>query len=231
MSFGLSRGRQLDPTGVAISDEELGPLPDAIMRDPDAARIDPRQWFPEPSHPFQVEIGSGKGAFLIQQGEVESGTNFLGIEYAGEFFAYAADRVRRRGLANVRMLCTDASVFLHWRMPAGIVDVVHLYFADPWPKKKHHRRRMVQDSFLADCARVLRSGGELRIVTDHDDYWAWMEEHFARWTTVEGADKPFVREVFGRPRSAGEGEMVGTNFERKYRREGRPFHATVLRRA
>ncbi len=232
MSFGLSRGRRLDPTGVAISDEELGPLPDEILHDRDAARLDPREWFVEPSHPFEVEIGSGKGAFLLQQGEAEPGTNFLGIEYAGEFFAYAADRVRRRGLPNVRMLCTDAMEFLRWRMPSGIVRVVHLYFPDPWPKKRHHRRRMVQDAFLQECARVLVEKGELRIVTDHDEYWAWMEEHFVRWTAPrDGQPAPFVREPFDRPVSAGVGEVVGTNFERKYRREGRPFHATVLRKA
>ncbi len=78
---------------------------------------------------------------------------------------------------------------------------------------------------------MLLPGGELRIVTDHDDYWQWMEREFA---LVAGPDAPaalrFERCEFERPESANEGELVGTNFERKYRREGRPFNAAVLRK-
>ena len=91
---------------------------------------------------------------------------------------------------------------------------------------------MVQDSVLEQAQRVLIDGGELRVVTDHADYFAWMEEHFARWAdSVESPDpsKPFTRLAFERPASAREGEIVGTNFERKYRVEGRPFNAAVLR--
>ncbi|HBS28637.1 MAG TPA: hypothetical protein DEB06_04100, partial [Phycisphaerales bacterium] len=73
----------------------------------------------------------------------------------------------------------------------------------------------MQDRFLADARRVLSSDGELRIVTDHDDYWSWMEEHFARWSPASGTG-PFLRLPFERPASAGVGEVVGTNFERKY---------------
>jgi len=109
--------------------------------------------------------------------------------------------------------------------------VIHLYFPDPWPKSRHHKRRMVSDRFMGEAQRSLAPGGQLRVVTDHDDYWAWMEEHFARWTAPrEGGAAPFERMEFDRPASAGEGEVVGTNFERKYRREGRPFHAATLRR-
>jgi tRNA G46 methylase TrmB len=78
-------------------------------------------------------------------------------------------------------------------------------------------------------------GGELRVVTDHAEYWAWMEEHFTRWcggaeAMGNGGEKRFERMEFTRPASAGEGEVVGTNFERKYRREGRPFYGAVLRK-
>ncbi|MBL0927595.1 MAG: tRNA (guanosine(46)-N7)-methyltransferase TrmB [Phycisphaerales bacterium] len=235
MSFGLGRGRQLDVTGVGIDASELPPLPPSGAA-PDPARFDPRRWFPHPERPFEIEIGSGKGAFLLQQAADEPGTNFLGIEWAKEFWAYAADRVRRRALPNVRLLHADATEFLRWRVPDGCARVIHLYFSDPWPKARHHKRRVVQDRFLADARRVLAPGGELRIVTDHADYWAWMEAHFARWCGPNPAhplaDSPggFAREPFERPSSAGEGEVVGTNFERKYAREGRPFHAAKLRR-
>jgi tRNA (guanine-N7-)-methyltransferase len=227
MSFGLGRRRQLDPGEIGITADDLGPLPDEILSNPNAARIDPRAWFADASRPFELEIGSGKGTFLLQQAAGQPGTNFLGIEWAREFYAYAADRVRRRGLSNVRLLNADATEFLHWRCPDAVARVIHLYFSDPWPKKKHHRRRVVQDRFLEDAHRVLEPGGELRIVTDHEEYWAWMEAHFARWTGAAGS---YERLAFDPPTSAGDGELVGTNFERKYRTAGRPFHAATLRK-
>lgn len=243
MSFGLARGRELDdqPVGIRIGPgEELPPLPDDFAAHPESARIDIRAWFPKPEQRLEIEIGSGKGAFLIQQGAMRPETNYLGIEYAREFYLYAADRIRRRveatgggELTNVRMLNTDASEFLRWRVPGGCAAVIHLYFADPWPKTRHHKRRMVQDEFLRQCRRILPPGGELRIVTDHADYWAWMEEHFARWCvpfTTNDAPGGFLRLPFDRAESAGQDEVVGTNFERKYKREGRPFYGTILRR-
>lgn len=220
MSFGLRRKRELDPAGTGI---QLPPLPD----DPAQARLDPRSWFSDSSHPLEIEIGSGKGTFLLQQAALEPGVNYLGFEWAREFYEYAADRVRRAGLKNVRLVNADAGEFLRWRCPDAVARVIHLYFPDPWPKARHHKRRMVSDTFLEQCARVLGPGGELRVVTDHDEYWAWMESQFARWC---GEGRPFVREPFERAASSGSGELVGTNFERKYRHEGRPFHAAMLRK-
>lgn len=231
MSFGLSRGRALQPGQVGLTVADLPPLPDDVATNPDAARLDLRSWFEHPERPLELEIGSGKGTFLVQQAELQPETNFIGIEWAKEFWAYAADRLRRRSLPNVRLLHADAGEFLRWRVPDGCLSVIHLYFPDPWPKSRHHKRRMVSDRFMGEAHRALMAGGELRVVTDHDDYWVWMEEHFARWTAPrDGGAPPFERIAFGRPASAGEGEVVGTNFERKYRREGRPFNAATLRK-
>lgn len=229
MSFGLRRGRALDVTGVAVRADELPELPDDPTSDPAGCRVDPRQWFADPTRSLEIEIGSGKGTFLIQQARARTDVSFLGIEWAGEFMAYAADRIRRHGLSNVRMLHADATEFLHWRAADRCATVIHLYFSDPWPKKRHHKRRVVQDRFLADVARVLEPGGELRIVTDHDDYWSWMEEHFARWAPTDGAGS-FRRRPFVESGPTSPGELVGSNFERKYAREGRPFHAAILQR-
>ncbi len=228
MSFGLSRGKQLEPGPVLRTNDDLGPLPDGVLDDRASAYLDPRQWFDDPARPFQLEIGSGKGTFLLQEASQTPDVNFLGVEWAGEFATFAADRLRRHALPNVRMLHTDASEFLHWRMPDRVVSVLHLYFPDPWPKARHHRRRMMQDRFLEDCTRTIIPGGELRIVTDHAEYWAWMESHFDRWADDGSGDKPYERQPFGGADSAGDGEIVGTNFERKYRREGRPFNAAKL---
>lgn len=237
MSFGLSRGKPQDITTHGIVHDDLPPLPDEVATDPSAGHIDVRSWFTHSDRPFELEIGSGKGTFLAQQATLQPETNFLGIEYAGEFFRYAADRMRRNQVGNVRMLHTDAAAFVRYRVPTGIVRVLHLYFPDPWPKTRHHKRRMVQDAFMRAAWRILEPGGELRVVTDHAEYFAWMEGHFDRWAVGSAGMSPdgpggprFARETFERPPSAREGEVVGTNFERKYIEEGRVFNAAVLRR-
>lgn len=228
MSSGLGGGRDLDATGWGYESSALPPLPDDVVNNPSAAWVDPRAWFAHPDRPIEIEVGSGKGTFLVQEGAANPQTNYLGIEWTREFWLYAADRARRHALSNVALLNADATEFLRWRVPSGIVRVVHLYFSDPWPKARHHKRRVVQDRFLADVKRVLEPGGELRIVTDHDDYWRWMEEHFARWAPADGTG-PYERRPFEKPASAREGETVGTNFERKYAQEGRVFRAAVLK--
>ncbi|MFO0873343.1 MAG: tRNA (guanosine(46)-N7)-methyltransferase TrmB [Phycisphaerales bacterium] len=214
MSFGLSRGRDLVTTGWGLDQSELPPF--------ERGRIDPRGWFAEPARRFEIEIGAGKGTFLLQEAQRRTDVNFLGIEWAKEFYGYAADRMRRHALANVRMLRADATEFIRYWCADGVAAAIHLYFSDPWPKARHHKRRVVQDQSLLEFHRVLAPGGEVRVVTDHDDLWAWCEEHFARHADL------FARRPFDRPASAGEDEVVGTNFERKYRREGRPFHACTL---
>jgi tRNA (guanine-N7-)-methyltransferase len=247
MSFGLAKDRDLSDEGVGIPRAELPPLPDEILTNREAGRIDPRKWFPDPSLPFDIEIGSGKGTFLVNQGPRDPGANYLGIEHAREFYLYAADRVRRRGIPNVRMLNSDAVEFLRWRVPDGTVRTIHLYYSDPWPKKKHHKNRVIQDAFLAEVARVLRPpttgdncsemhrGGELRVVTDHPDLWVWYESHFARWARADvkgtSCDQVFLREMFTPPEWVGDGNVIGTNYEIKTRAAGRDPRSCVLRRA
>jgi tRNA (guanine-N7-)-methyltransferase len=221
MSAGLSRGRKLDPGRFGVTTERFPPF------DPQAAelaRVDPRNFFPHPERSLEIEIGSGKGTFLVQQGTLQPDIDFLGVEWARAYWLYAADRARRHELDNVRVLHADASEFIRYRCPDAVADVIHLYFSDPWPKKRHHKRRVVQDHALLDFHRVLRSGGRLHLVTDHDDLWAWYEAHAARHA------ERFERAPFRTPDSARPGELIGTNFERKYAREGRPFHAMTLLR-
>lgn len=232
MSFGLGNGRELDdaPGVIGIAPHELPALPDAIMADRAAGRFDFRRWFPDPAAPLEVEIGSGKGTFLVEQAPRSPGVNFLGIEWEHEFYRYAADRLRRAGTTNVRMLCANGVDFLRWRCPDTLVSVIHLYFSDPWPKNKHHKNRVVQHGFLEEAARVLLPGGELRVVTDHDELWAWDTEHFREWTDpAAGRGAPFSMEAFTPPAWVGEGQLVGTNYERKMCAD-KPAHACVLRK-
>ena len=201
--------------------------------------LDLRAWFgfepdPDGERPMDLEIGSGKGTFLVQQAALTPGIDYLGVEYARAYYRHAADRARRHGLANVRLLHAEAGMFIRNYVPDEAFRQVHIYFPDPWPKKRHHKRRFVQASNLRELHRILRSRSEdhlqnsclgcLRIATDHADYFAWMEEH------TEQVSDLFERLPFDPPDSAGEGELVGTNFERKYRREGRMFHGMVLRK-
>ncbi len=215
---------------IGVGPDELPPLPDDVMTDPTAGRLDPRRWFALPDRPFEIEIGTGKGHFIVNQAKAAPGTNYLGIEWEGEIYAYCADRCRRHGLENVRMLHANAADFLRWRVPTGTVRVVHLYFSDPWPKTKHHKNRVVQERFLREVWRVPSPAGELRVVTDHDELWAWDLEHFARVCgPAAPADSRFEMLPFEPPEWVGEGQCVGTNYERKMCGDRAP-HSAVLRK-
>ena len=169
-------------------------------------------------HPVELEIGFGKATFLVEQATVRPDVNFFGIEYANWFFRYGSDRLRRRSPANARTIRAEAAFFLKEFIPDESISVLHIYFPDPWPKTRHNRRRLIQPSFVPTIQRILRPGGRLQIVTDHKGYFEENMEPTVRGSGLEIVD-------YNRPGSASEGEFVGTNFERKYRREGRPFYA------
>lgn len=168
-------------------------------------------------NPVELEIGIGKGTFLTDQAKGRPHTNFLGLEYARWFWRYASDRLRRNGCVNARTVCAEAGFFLREYVPDAALAAVHIYFPDPWPKKRHNKRRLIQPHFVLELYRTLRIGGRLQIVTDHDDYFRQIQEVVAA--------SPLKIIEYTRPGSAASGEFVGSNFERKYRREGRPFNA------
>lgn len=168
-------------------------------------------------HPVEMEIGCGKGTFLTDQARARPEVNFFGIEWANFYYRYAADRLRRHNCLNARMVRADAGFFVVEFLQDASLDVLHIYFPDPWPKKRHHKRRLIQPPFLKQVERILKPGGRLQVVTDHADYFEQID------AVVRGSNLTVID--YNRPGSAGEGEFVGTNFERKYRREGRPFNA------
>ncbi len=234
------------PGVIAVVREAIPPLPDDLASNPTGGHLDPRAWFANPAQPLELEIGCGKGTFILNEAKARPETNFLGIEWEGEFFAYTADRLRRAGLTNVRMLHADATEFLRWRTPANLLRVIHLYFSDPWPKTKHHKNRVIQHRFLAEAWRTLAAAGELRVVTDHDELWAWDMQHFAAWTdapafaalrasgavpvgSLPDVSKPFDLLPFAALERMGEGEVVGTNYERKMC-VGKTPHSCTLRK-
>ncbi|RPJ23666.1 MAG: tRNA (guanosine(46)-N7)-methyltransferase TrmB, partial [Planctomycetaceae bacterium] len=115
---------------------ELKEYPDVVLKAEKLSEpIDFLQVFGR-SAPVHIEIGSGRGTFLVSQAQAQPETDFLGIEWARKFWRHAIDRVGRWGLTNVRMVRADAPVFLRDFVPEGSVDCFHVYFPDPWPKKR-----------------------------------------------------------------------------------------------
>jgi tRNA (guanine-N7-)-methyltransferase len=173
--------------------------------------------------PVHVEVGSGKGTFLLNQARAESGINFLGIEWARRYYLYAVDRIGRWGLDNVRIIRTDAALFLAEYVKDKSVECFHIYFPDPWPKKRHHKRRFLCPANLEQLLRCLKTGGELRITTDYAEY-------FEVITEVIGARSDVLQQIEFPPAAGAEpGEITGTNYERKYIKDKRKIHTIAAR--
>ncbi len=175
-------------------------------------------------HPVELEIGIGKGTFLLHQAMARPEVNFFGIEWARWFWRYASDRLRRNACVNARTVRAEASFFLTEFVPDSSLDVLHIYFPDPWPKARHHKRRLIQPKFMPQVLRILKPGGRLQVVTDHHGYFTENIEPTIRDSTMQVID-------YNTPATAADGEFVGTNFERKYRREGRPFYAMAAKKS
>jgi tRNA (guanine-N7-)-methyltransferase len=174
--------------------------------------------------PVHIEIGSGKGTFLLGQAGAQPGDNFLGIEWARKYYRYAVDRIGRWGLKNVRIIRTDAAGFITDSIPDNSVDCFHIYFPDPWPKKRHHKRRFICPANLEHLIRCLKTAGQLRIATDHADYFEQIKLVLTAWSDV-------LEEIdFIKPAGTESGEWVGTNFERKYIKDKRPIYTIAVRK-
>lgn len=171
-------------------------------------------------NPVELELGIGKGRFLIQQAESRPDVNFVGVEWASRYYRLVAKRAAKRGLNNIRILRDDAAHFIRDTVGDDCIHAVHVYFPDPWPKARHLKRRLVQPWFAREAARVLIDGGLVRLATDHPDYAVQMEEVF-------NADADFEQTF----RAIGDETPEGvTNWEVKFRAEGRTIHKFDYRR-
>jgi len=173
--------------------------------------------------PVHIEIGTGKAAFLLNEARAHLEVNFLGIERASKYYRYAVDRIGRWGLTNVRIIRTDAAAFLANFIPDDSIDCFHIYFPDPWPKRRHNKRRFFCPANLEHLLRTLKTGGQLKIATDHIDYFQLIRELIT-------AEKRLEEIEFLPAAGADKGEWLGTNFERKYRKENRPIYTLAVRK-
>jgi tRNA (guanine-N7-)-methyltransferase len=186
-------------------------------------KIDFSQLFGRP-WPVHIEIGTGKATFLINQAKDKPDVNFLGIERANKYYRYAVDRIGRWGLQNVKMIRTDAAEFLANLVPDSSVDCFHIYFPDPWPKMRHHKRRFFCPANLDQLLRCLKSGGQLRTATDHLEY-------FEQIRMLLATQAPKLKQTEFFPLCGVEnGEWTGTNYERKYIKDQRSIYTLAVRK-
>jgi tRNA (guanine-N7-)-methyltransferase len=171
--------------------------------------------FPRPA-PVEVDVGCGDGTFLAAIAEKNPMHNFLGIERLLGRVRGACRKIARLQLKNARVLRLDAGYAVTNLLPATSVTAFHLLFPDPWPKRRHHRRRTLTPEFLTAIQRTLIPGGLLHISTDHPDYF----HHIQR--VIATANLFIV--------SHEENEFPSTTFEQKFVARGLSIHRLQLRK-
>lgn len=209
--FGRRKGHPLRARQVALF-ETL--LPRLALDLAQPAPADLRALFAPPLDDVRLEIGFGGAEHLIAQAQINPRSGFIGSDAFVNAIAKALVAIDDHALGNIRLHAGDASELLDW-LPAGALARIDLLYPDPWPKRRHWKRRFVQDDSLKRLARILKSGGELRFATDIADYAAWTLARVLRspdfvWTAEQASDwrQPWP-------------DFAGTRYEAKAKREGR----------
>jgi tRNA (guanine-N7-)-methyltransferase len=220
--YGRRRGRPLRQ-GRRVLTESL--LPRIAITPPREGVLDPTTLFPTPPPTVWLEIGFGAGEHLAAQAEQHPGIGFIGCEVFENGIARLIGKIARQGLDNIRVFADDARLLLDCLRPASI-GRVFILFPDPWPKQRHHKRRLVAPATLDRLASVMQPGAELRLATDDRDYLLWMLEHVTAhpdfaWAARTSAD--------WRERAP---DWPATRYEEKARAAGRvPAFLRFIRRA
>ena len=165
-----------------------------------------------------LEIGSGMGETTVEIAKAHAEVDFVAVEVHGPGVGSLLNAIEREQLANLRVIRHDALDVLEHMIADGTLAAIHLFFPDPWPKKRHHKRRLVQPAFAALAARKLKDGGILHAATDWPDYAEHMNEVFSKEPLLEPAANGFT----SRP---------VTKFESRGQRLGHPIRELVFRRA
>lgn len=209
--YGRRKGRPLSPTRYTLLERRLPEL----LVDPTSVRpSDPRSLFGVTVSGLRLEVGCGAGEHFIHEATASPQIGFLGVEPFEEGLARMVAGIDAAGLRNVRLYDGDAAALLDW-LPDRSLDRVDVLFPDPWPKRRHWKRRFVSEANLDRFARVLRPGGEFRCASDIPAYIDWTLQHVMRrndlrWTAERADDwrKPWA----GWP---------GTRYEAKAYKAGR----------
>jgi tRNA (guanine-N7-)-methyltransferase len=183
--------------------------------------VDLARYFPHPDRPLVLEIGFGMGAATAELAEKLPETNFLGVEVYKPGVGKLLSRIEARGLENVRIIHDDAILVLEQMVPERSLDGIHLFFPDPWPKKRHHKRRIVRPALTRIMASRLNEDGYLYMVTDWEEY---ADAALAVLGETPGLTNPY--RGFSPPRDW----RPTTAFEEKGRRARRPIRELYFTR-
>ncbi|MBG85439.1 MAG: tRNA (guanosine(46)-N7)-methyltransferase TrmB [Verrucomicrobiales bacterium] len=149
-----------------------------------------RDWYPI-QQPLELEIGCGDGSFLFHHAAKHRARNFLGIERLKGRLSKLDRVARREGLTNLALVRLEARYLMRYLLPEKSFSAIHVYFPDPWPKKKHRKNRIVNEEFTELASRILKEGGCVHLRTDDENYHEQMLEVFASlasWTAIEISD-------------------------------------------
>lgn len=152
--------------------------------------LDPEQFFVRPAS-LHVDVGSGKGRFILARAASHPDVNFLGIERLLLRIRKTAKKASRAGLTNVRLLRIEASYAIQFLLPPSSVSTFYIFFPDPWPKRRHHKRRLFKPEFLNSLCRTLEPEGTVHVATDHGGYMDEIEALFADDTRF-ASTPPFI---------------------------------------
>jgi len=170
--------------------------------------------------PVEVEIGCGKSRFIMDRAGKNPGINFLGVDYAGKWLGIGRGRGEKRGIGNLRFIRAEAFELLRDYFPRGRISVFHIYFPDPWPKKRHRKRRFIHRESLRLLYACLCPGGLVEIATDEKDYFEAIKSENSlselKWERIRESEN---ERLF-------EGEK--TNYEVKYGTVGRTLRYLEL---
>jgi tRNA (guanine-N7-)-methyltransferase len=197
------------------------PPPASLIYEPPTIvqRLEMLQMFPR-NQPLEVELGSGDGSFLADYAARQPEINFIGVERLLGRLRKIDRKGRRAGLGNLRCVRMEASYFLEYLLPEHSVRAIHVYFPDPWPKRKHRKHRLINGHFTEIARRALEAGGVVYLRTDDADYFAQMGEVFGAAEFFEEAQTPDSLAA------------VVTDFERTFSQKGvRTLRAAYRRKS
>lgn len=144
--------------------------------------------------PLEVDLGSGDGSYTLALAEHYPDRNFLAVERLMGRVEKTCRGAKERGLTNLKVLRLESAYTAEWLLPRGSVSRLHLVCPDPWPKAKHHRRRLIQQQFLETVHKLLVPQGVFIFKTDHEEYFEWAEEEFAQFPKLKVT--PFPDDYF-----------------------------------